>query len=225
MVHPYAARFAQGITGVLCLEALIFQTPGVVAVAFALVVLGFIGHPWSPVGWLFRLIAPPPRELEPRAPVRFSQGLAVLFLGVACLAFLADLTVIGWILTALVMSLALLSAIFGLCVGCEIYRFVLARRTSAEPARSLLGLGDSDPRLVVLTAPGCARCGPVADAVRLKAGEKQVAVVDLAARPEAAGLPIKSVPAVLALDDQGGISAVRAGDVAPDDIDAVLAAV
>lgn len=226
VVHPYAPRFAQAITGVLCLEALIFQTPGVVAVALVLVVLGLAGHPWSPVGWLFRLIAPPPRELEPQAPVRFSQVLAVIFLGLATGAFALGFTLVGWILAGIVASLALLSAIFGLCVGCEIYRFVLARRTAdGESAGDLLGLEGSGPWLVVLTAPGCARCGPVADAVSAKAAPGDVRVVDLSERPSAAGLPVKSVPAVLAIDRAGAIVAARAGRLAESDIDEVLAAV
>ena len=46
----------------------------------ALVLLGLAGPRVSPVAWLFRLIARPPRELEPAAPVRFSQALAAVFL-------------------------------------------------------------------------------------------------------------------------------------------------
>lgn len=226
VVHPYAPRFAQAITGMLCLEAIVFQTPGVVAVALLLVVLGLVGHPWSPVGWLFRLIAPPPRELEPGAPVRFSQVLAVIFLSLSIAAFLAGFMVVGWVLAGMVAGLALLSAIFGLCVGCEIYRFVLARRTAdGESAPDLLGLTGDGPWLVVLTAPGCVRCGPVADAVIAKAAPGEVDVVDLSERPEAAGLPVKSVPAVLAVDRRGEIVAARAGRLAEDDIDEVLAAV
>ena len=225
VVHPYAPRFAQAITGVLCLEALIFQTPGVVAVALLLVILGLIGPPWSPVGWLFRLIAPPPRQLEPQAPVRFSQVLAVIFLSLACGAFLLGLSLVGWVLAGIVASLALLSAIFGLCVGCELYRFVLARRSSDGDARDLLGLDGRGPWLVVLTAPGCGRCGPVAASVTAKAAPAEVSVVDLSERPEAAGLPVKSVPAILAVSSRGDILAARAGRLNEDDIAMVLGAV
>ena len=30
-VHPFQPRFAQGVTGVLCLEAILFDTPAAVA--------------------------------------------------------------------------------------------------------------------------------------------------------------------------------------------------
>ncbi|MGB1626202.1 MAG: DUF4395 family protein, partial [Miltoncostaeaceae bacterium] len=55
-VHPWAPRFAQAITGLLCLEAVLFQTPAVVAVAAALIVLALIGPRWSPVAYLFALL-------------------------------------------------------------------------------------------------------------------------------------------------------------------------
>lgn len=210
-VHPLAPRFAQGITAALCIEALAFHTPGAVVAAFVLVAVALFAPRFSPVGWVFRRVAPPPRELEPAAPTRFSQLLAVVFLGLASVALFTGLTLVGWILTGMVACLALLSATTGLCVGCEIYRLALARRTDhGEDPRRLMGLDGEGPWLVMLTAPGCARCEPAARELEAVAG-RPVRRVDLSRTPSAAKLPVRSVPAALAVGADGRLHAVRAG--------------
>lgn len=47
-VHPHLPRLAQAVTGVLCLEALLFQDPWVVAVPLALVAVARFAPQWSP---------------------------------------------------------------------------------------------------------------------------------------------------------------------------------
>ena len=42
-VHPWAPRFAQAITGMLCLEAVIFQTQAVVVIAAVVAVAAVKG--------------------------------------------------------------------------------------------------------------------------------------------------------------------------------------
>ena len=116
-VHPMQPRFAQAITGVLCLEAIVFDQPAAVAVALGLVLLGLAGPRYSPVAWLFRLVARPPAELEPAAPVRFAQALAAVFLAASVALLYLGAETAGWVLAVLVTALALLSAISGLCVG------------------------------------------------------------------------------------------------------------
>ena len=119
-VHPHLPRLSQGITGVLCLEALVFQDRVVVAVALALVVIARFAPRWSPVHWFFRRIARPATQLEPIAPVRFSQTLAVGFLAVAVILFVAGAAALGWVVVGLVATLALLSATTGLCATSRI---------------------------------------------------------------------------------------------------------
>ncbi|CAN0481599.1 unnamed protein product, partial [Phaeothamnion confervicola] len=199
-VHPLQPRFAQAITGALCLEAIAFGVPVAIGVALALVLLSLAGPRWSPVAWVFRRIAPPPRELEPAAPVRFSQMLAAAFLAVALGLLLVGWSVAGWAIAGLVASIALISAVSGFCIGCEAYRLVLGMRRGADgDVRSLLGLAGAGPWLVVLTAPGCARCEPVARALEAAAGEREVVRVSLSDRPQAAELPVRSVPAAMAI--------------------------
>ncbi|MDX6555732.1 MAG: hypothetical protein QOD86_1927, partial [Miltoncostaeaceae bacterium] len=223
-VHPLQPRFSQAITGVLCLEALLFQTWPVVAVALGLVVIGLAAPRFSPVTWVFRQMARPPASLEPAAPVRFSQGMAVAVLGAAtiCLAAGADLA--GWILTGMVAGVALLSAIGGVCIGCELYRLALRRRGEDDDLRPALGLDGAGPWLVVLTAPGCARCEPAARALEQVAEGRPVVRVNIRERPEAAAVPVRSVPAALAVGSDGRLRAARAGRLETPDLTHVLAA-
>jgi hypothetical protein len=224
-VHPMQPRFAQAITGALCLEGIVFGQPAAVAVALALVLLGLAGPRYSPVAWAFRLVARPPRELEPAAPVRFSQALAAALLTGSVALLYGGAEVAGWILAGLVAAVALISAITGFCVGCEAYRLLLARRPGVDgDVRGDLGLTGAGPWLVVLTAPGCARCEPVAREMEAAAGGRQVVRVSLAEHPRAAALPVRSVPAALAVDAGGRVRAARAGRLARTDLDGVLAA-
>lgn len=225
-MHPLQPRFAQAITGALCLEAVLFRTWPVVAVALGLVLVGLLAPRLSPVNWLFRFIAPEPGRLEPVAPVRFAQGMAGVML-IAALAFLlTGLDIAGWTLVTLVALVALFSAITGICVGCELYRILLsARRGSGDgDLRGTLGLDGPGPWLVVLTAPGCGRCEPVARELERTAEGRDVVRVNLAERPAAAALPVRSVPAALAVGSDGSLLSARAGRLGPDDLAAVIAA-
>ena len=224
-VHPLAPRFAQAITGALCLEAIAFQAPAAVVVALALVLLALAGPRWSPVGWVFRRIAPSPGELEPAAPIRFSQILAAVFMTLGLLLLATGLDLVGWIVVGMVAALALVSAVSGFCIGCEVYRLLLATRRGDEgDVRGDLGLTGAGPWLVVLTAPGCARCEPVARALQSAAGDREVVRVNLADHPRAAALPVRSVPAAMVVGDDGRLRVARAGRLGSPELDQVLAA-
>ena len=222
-VHPQLPRFAQAITGVLCLEALIFDTWPVVAVALGLVVLSLIHPRVSPVGYLFRALARPPATLEPAAPVRFAQGMAVAFLSASVVCFAVGVDTAGWVLSGVVTALAIASAVSGICFGCEIYRLLLVRSRQSDDLRRDLGLAGAGPWMVVLTAPGCGRCEPVAQEVERASGQ-EVVRVNIAENPRAARLPVRSVPAVLAVDENGALRAARAGRLDAEDLRTVLAA-
>jgi Domain of unknown function (DUF4395) len=223
-VHPLEPRFAQAITGALCLEATVFGQPAVVAVALALVLLDLAGPRRSPVAWLFRLVARPPAELVPAAPVRFSQALAAALLAGSVALLFGGARTAGWVVAGLVAAVALVSAITGVCAGCEAYRLLLARRAGADgDVRAGLGLAGPGPWLVVLTAPGCGSCEPVAREMERAAG-REVVRVSLADHPRAAALPVRSVPAALAIDAEGRLRAARAGRLGRVDLDGVVAA-
>jgi len=224
VVHPWAPRFAQAITGMLCLEAVLFQTWPAVAVALALVLLALVGPRYSPVAWLFRLLPVRPAELEPSAPVRFAQLIAAVMLGVALILLLAGLDVAGWIITGMVAAVALFAAISGVCIGCIAWKQMVRRGGRARDLRSALDLTGSGPWLVLVTAPNCPRCGPAAAAIRDAAGDLPVVRVDLAEHPEAGALPIRSVPAALIVGGDGEIGLVRTGRIGAEEARELVAA-
>jgi Domain of unknown function (DUF4395) len=224
-IHPWQPRFAQAITGMLALEALVFQTWPALAVALALVVLALVAPRWSPVNAFFQMVARPPDELEPTAPVRFSQYMAVGALSAALVFVFFGPTVVGWTLAGVVAFLGLLSGISGLCVGCELYRLLLLRRADGDDVRARLGLDGHGPWLVLLTAPGCARCEPTARALEVVANGTPVTRVDLSRRPQAASVGVRSVPAALAIDRDGRVRLARVGALASDDLREVVGAI
>jgi hypothetical protein len=98
-----------------------------VAPLFAVVLFlgAAFGPSYGPVLRFYRdVIKPrlaPPAELEDPRPPRFAAGVGVVFLSGATIAFLLGAGIVGWGLVVVVGALAGLSAITGLCVGCELY--------------------------------------------------------------------------------------------------------
>ncbi len=221
-VHPHLPRYAQAVTGVLCLEAVAFGNRWVVIVAAVLVALGRFVPRWSPVNRLFSSLLRPATDLEPAAPVRFAQTIALTMLGVALLAFAIGAPTVGWVFVAVVAVVALFSAISGLCVGCELYRLLLLRHSGEGDLRGPLGLIGAGPWHVVLTAPGCARCEPVARQLE-DLGATNVTRIDITRTPAAARLPVRSVPAVIAIGVDGHVREVVAGRLDRPRLEAALA--
>jgi cytosine/uracil/thiamine/allantoin permease len=104
---------------------------------FALVLLAgaALGPRYGPFLALYaRVIRPrlsPPRELEDPRPPRFAAAVGVVFLAAGTLSFAAGHPGVAWGLALIVASLAALSAVTGICVGCEVYLFLARRRPRA----------------------------------------------------------------------------------------------
>ena len=64
------------------------------------------------------------------APPRFAQAVGLGFTLVALVAYLAGATVAGQVATGFAVVAATLNAVFGLCLGCELY--LLGKRFSAR---------------------------------------------------------------------------------------------
>jgi len=141
LLDPRGARFGAAVTTVvLALVLLTWDSP----VSFALLALQTVvfaigataGPRRQPYGWLYaRLLRPrlgPPRELEDPRPPRFAQAVGLTFTGAAIVAVLAGLPLVGLVLTAGALIAAALNAVFGLCLGCEMYLGIvrLRRRSS-----------------------------------------------------------------------------------------------
>ena len=122
LTAPHAAG-----TALLGIQALLFA----VAVAF--------GVQRTPAAYLFKRLVRPrlaaPAHLEDPQPPRFAQAVGLVFAVVGLLGYLSGATLVGAIATGLALAAALLNAVFGFCLGCEIY--LLIRRVA--PARSTTG--------------------------------------------------------------------------------------
>ena len=133
MVDPRQPRFGQAITGAVLLFGFVLDVPAVLpAIGAILAAASLFGPRANVYAHLFRgakrlLRMGPPRELEESGPPRFANTLGFIVLGIATIAHYGLQTpAVAWGLGLLVSALALLSAITGLCVGCELY--VVARR-------------------------------------------------------------------------------------------------
>jgi len=144
MVDPRSPRLGQAITGTVLGLAFVLRWPAVIPIVSAVLAgaspLGpranLYAHLFRWAKRAFRL--GPPAYLEEAAPPRFSNTVGFLFTATATVAlygFGADGP--AWTLAVVVSVLALLAAVTGLCVGCELY--VLARRfaTRGRVARRL----------------------------------------------------------------------------------------
>jgi hypothetical protein len=101
-----------------------------IAVQTALFAIGAgFGVQRTPHAWVYRkLVRPrlgPPAELEDPAPPRFAQAVGLAFTTVALAGFLVGATTLALVATGLALVAALLNAVVGLCLGCEMYLLIL----------------------------------------------------------------------------------------------------
>ncbi len=135
-IDPRGPRFTAAGTA-LVLAVVLLTAPsgfatvllGVQAVLFA--VGAALGVQRTPLAWAFRTVVrlAAPSELEDAAPPRFAQVVGLGFALVGLAGFVAGLDLLGLVATGLALVAALLNAVFGLCLGCEMY--LLIRRVSA----------------------------------------------------------------------------------------------
>lgn len=113
----------------------------------------------------FELIQPRFGEgpIEDSRPPRFANQVGFVVLSTATVAFLVGLDTVGWALGLLVAGLALLAAITGLCVGCEMYKIgarlrgIYGHRLD-EIDLSDVGVEPGSDLVVLFTHPLCTDC-------------------------------------------------------------------
>ncbi len=137
-IDPRGPRFAASLTSIVLV--LVLVTPPQVAVvllAFQTVVFAigaFRGVQHTPYAVLFRAVVrprlSPPSDLEDPRPPRFAQAVGLGFALVGLVALLLGATVVGLVAVGLALVAALLNAVVGYCLGCEIY--LLLRRATAR---------------------------------------------------------------------------------------------
>ena len=127
LIDPRGHRFGAGLSVVILVVAFLANLPILVAfVGLALAIsalfgtqYSLLGKPWPTIRRVLKL--GPPSELESEYPPRFAQALGTIGLGLATLAFVLGVPVIGWLLAGAVGALQLLLAATGYCLGCKLY--------------------------------------------------------------------------------------------------------
>ncbi len=138
LVDVRGPRFAARVTSAVLAVVLLTGNVALLSVQVLVFALGaFLGLRRHPYGVLFRvLVAPrlgPVREREPESPPRFAQYVGLLFGVVAVVGYSLGAPVLGATATGLALAAALLNAVTGFCLGCELYlivRRVLPARTA-----------------------------------------------------------------------------------------------
>jgi len=140
-IDPRGPQFNAMLTSVVLALTLITapDTVGVVLLGVQTVLFATgvaLGVQRTPAAYLFRTFVRPrlgaPAHLEDPQPPRFAQGVGLVFALVGLVGYLSGATVLGAIATGFALAAALLNAVFGYCLGCEMY--LLIRRVA--PARS-----------------------------------------------------------------------------------------
>ena len=137
-IDPRGPRVAAALTSLVLAAVLVTPQPvatvllAVQTVVFAIGAVRGVQH--TPYSWLFRTLLRPrlsaPDHLEDPRPPRFAQAVGLGFAVVGLIGFLAGVTALGLVGTGLAFAAALLNAVFGFCLGCEIY--LLLQRATAR---------------------------------------------------------------------------------------------
>jgi len=119
-------RFSAWVTTAVLIAVLVSGSAVLLSLQAVVFALGaFGGLRRSPYGLVFRkLIAPrlgPPAEREDEAPLRFAQGVGLIFAVVGTIGYASGLEILGIVATAMALGAAFLNAAFGFCLGCEMY--------------------------------------------------------------------------------------------------------
>jgi hypothetical protein len=214
VIDARAPRTNQAIVGTLSLLAAITGWWPIFGILAGQLAIGLLfGRRYCiPCLLYFEVIQPRIGEgpIEDSRPPRFANVVGAVFLGAATISYLVGWSALGLGLGLIVAGLALLAAITGLCVGCEIYRFaarlrgVSARRIDSVDLAEL-GAPISGGEIVVeFTHPLCTDCRSL-EAELIAAG-RTVVTVDLSRRPELARkYGVVLVPTAVTVTSSGAV--------------------
>lgn len=227
--HPYrdldvidarAPRFNQATVGSLALAAFFVDWWPLLAILALQLAVGLVfGRRFClPCLAYFELVQPLAGEgpIEDSRPPRFANVVGFAVLSLASLLHGLGFALAGWSLGLLVAGLALLAAVGGLCVGCELYRLgarlrgVRTHRLDRIDPADLDRPLDGRPVVVEFTHPLCTDCRALE--LELRAEGREVVTVDVSRRPELARkYGIAYVPTAVAVDGSGTVTARLAG--------------
>ncbi|REK85176.1 DUF4395 domain-containing protein [Streptomyces inhibens] len=126
-------RFGATLTTVVLAAVLISGSGRLLAFQALVFAIGAVaGVQRSPYAWLFKVAVRPrlsaPTAFEDAAPPRFAQGVGLFFAVVGLAGYFVGPQWLGLAATGCALAAAFLNAVFGYCLGCEMY--LLFRRTA-----------------------------------------------------------------------------------------------
>ena len=132
-------RFGAAITTVvLALALALGQSPiATVLVAWQTFAFGLgalVGLHAQPYSVIYRRLVQPrlaaPTQFEDAAPPRFAQAVGLAFAVVALVSLLVGATAVATVALVFALIAAFLNAVFGLCLGCQMY--LMGRRIATR---------------------------------------------------------------------------------------------
>jgi hypothetical protein len=128
LLDPRGPRFSAWLTSAVLLAVLLTGSGALALAQTAVFAVGAFSLRYAPYSVVYRWFVArwlgPPSELEPAAPVRFSQVVGFAFTTAAATAYLAGAPVVGAVATTAALAAAFLNAAFGLCLACKVYPFI-----------------------------------------------------------------------------------------------------
>ncbi len=214
VIDSRAPRTNQAIVGTLSLLGVVTGWWPILGVLAGQLAIGLLfGRRYClPCLLYFEVIQPRIGEgpIEDSRPPRFANVVGAVFLGAATISYLIGLYALGLALGLLVAALALLAAITGLCVGCEIYRLaarlggIRARRIDAVDLAELGASSLGGEIVVEFTHPLCTDCRSLES--ELRTSGRTVVTVDVSRRPELARkYGVVVVPTAIAVTSSGAV--------------------
>jgi hypothetical protein len=134
-IDPRGPRLSAAITTVVLAVVLLTGSGVLLAVQALIFAIGAIaGLRYAPYGVLYRILVRPrlgpPASTEPESPPRFAQGVGMVFAVVGAIGYLAGVTVLGIVFTAMALAAAFANAAFDYCLGCQMYLLIQRVRPS-----------------------------------------------------------------------------------------------
>jgi hypothetical protein len=144
-IDPRGPRFTAAVT-LAVFAVVLLAAPAPLGIALLAVQTVFFavgagrGVQHTPTAYVFRKLIRPrlaaPDHLEDPEPPRFAQSVGLVFAAVALVGYLADVTLLGQVAAGFALAAALLNAVFGFCLGCEMY-LLIGRLRAATTHRNL----------------------------------------------------------------------------------------
>jgi Domain of unknown function (DUF4395) len=155
-VNEYAARTVAGGVLVMAVAAIAFQQPWIlIPLAYGFWARVLTGPTLSPLGQLATRVVAPRLPWGPKPvagpPKRFAQAVGVVFSTTAVILWFGfGLATATWVVVALLACAATLESVFGICVGCMAFGYLM--RAGVIPDEVCVACSDISLRHPQLTS-------------------------------------------------------------------------